>query len=57
MFFKKYEKVITGYPRGIKGNMVMLEADIKIIQVTLEKRKRRFRTKLLVTGYLDNKLD
>lgn len=53
-FFKKYARVIIGFPMGSKRNMAILEADIMTAQAVRDKSKRRFVTRLLAAGYLDN---
>lgn len=56
-FFKLYAKAITWLLRGSQGNMAMLKADIKMVQATLDKRKKRFATQLLAADYLNNTSD
>lgn len=54
VFFKKCARAIVGFPNRSEGNMTMLETDIKTVQATLDKKKRRFGTQFLTAGYLDS---
>lgn len=45
------------FPRRSEGNIAMLDVDIRTVQATVDKRKRRFTTQLQAAGYLDNSSD